>query len=313
MRWLYAPEYDYGRNLPRHRAVHGFALDRASRIRQHLITADVCAEADFTAPTPVSEAEVAEVHDPGVVADLRDAFAVSRVVEFEALALLPPEVVWEAAVAPQLWAAGGTCDALAVAAEDGSWSANLSGGFHHARPDLSHGSCLVNDLALAVARLRRSGRLPRILVVDLDLHQGDGNAAFFAKEERVFTFSMHEQAAFPVPKALSDLDVGLPQRTGDEDYLARLELGLAEVEERFSPEVVVYVAGSDPFSRDPLGTLQLSPEGLVARDGCVARFAADRGCALVTLPAGGYCHESAALSAAGLAEIAGVAVRAERG
>lgn len=312
MRWYFAPEYDYGRNLPQHRAVHGFVLDKPSRVRRHLITADVAGESDFERPVPVDEAEVSEVHESGVVFDLHDAYAVSRAVEFDALALLPEETVWQAVVAPQLHACGGTCAGLRAAA-DGEWAINLSGGFHHARPDLAHGSCLVNDVALAVARLEREGRMRPILLVDLDLHQGDGNATFFAKEDRVFTFSMHEQAAFPVPKAMSDLDVGLPQRTGDDGYLERLELALAEIDERFTPEVIVYVAGSDPFEHDPLGSLQLSPEGMTERDRRVARYAAERGCGLVVLPAGGYSDQSAALTAAGFAEIAAVADEARGG
>ncbi len=312
MRWYFAPEYDYGRNLPQHEAVHGFILDKPSRIRRHLITADVAGESDFERPAPVDEAEVSEVHEPGVVFDLRDSYAVSRAVEFDALALLPAETVWEAVVSPQLHACGGTCAGLRAAA-DGEWAINLSGGFHHARPDLAHGSCLVNDLALAVARLEREGAMRPILVVDLDLHQGDGNATFFAKDDRVFTFSMHEQAAFPVPKMQSDLDVGLPQKTGDDDYLERLELALAEIDERFTPEVVVYVAGSDPFEHDPLGSLQLSLEGLTERDRRVARYAAKHDCGLVVLPAGGYSDQSAALTAAGFAEIATVANEARGG
>ena len=305
MRWFFAPEYDYARNLPQHSAVHGFVVDKPSRVRRHLVTADVVADADFEAAPPVSEEEIGKIHDRGVLIDLHDPFAVSRAVEFDALSRLPAETVWEAAVVPQLFACGGTCAALRAAA-DGEWAINLSGGFHHARPDLAHGSCLVNDLALAVARLDASGARPPILVVDLDLHQGDGNACFFAGDDSVFTFSMHEQAAFPVPKAQSDLDVGLPQKTGDEDYLRQLDQALGEIDARFRPGLVVYVAGSDPFEHDPLGSLQLTLEGMLERDRRVAQFAADRDCGLAVLPAGGYSDQSAALTAACFAEVLAV-------
>lgn len=302
MRWYYSPAYDYGRNLP-HEAVHGFVLDKPSRIYRHLLTGDVLTAGEVLSAPPVDEAEVAGVHEPGVLTDLRDAYAVSRAVEFDALARLPNEVVWQAAVAPQLAAAGGTCAALQDAA-DGRWSTNLSGGFHHARPDLAHGFCLVNDVALGLSRLRRAGGHPPVLILDLDLHQGDGNAIFFAKDDHVFTFSMHEHTAFPVPKAMSDLDVGLPRETGAEEYLRCLDDALVEIAERIAPRIIVYVAGSDPYVGDPLGSLQLDEESMAERDRRVARFAVACDSALVTLPAGGYSEESAALTAAGLAEIA---------
>ncbi len=215
------------------------------------------------------------------------------------------DAVWEAIVAPQLHAAGGTCAALRAAA-DGDWAINLSGGYHHARPDLSHGFCLVNDVAIAVARLRREGTRRRILIADLDLHQGDGNARFFEADDEVFTFSMHERGIFPLPRAQSDLDMDLPAGTGDATYLERLERALDEIRARFAPEVVVYVAGSDPFERDPLGSLRLTPEGLAMRDQRIARFAQELGCPLVVLPAGGYSEESATLTALGFAEISAV-------
>ncbi len=226
--------------------------------------------------------------------------------ELDLIALLPPEVVWSAVVAPQLHAAGGTCEALR-AAWAGQWAINLSGGYHHARRGLSHGFCLVNDVALAIGRMRREGSRRRVLIVDLDLHQGDGNAELFAGDDEVFTFSMHEDGIFPIPKLCSDLDVGLPFGAGDADYLARLAEALRTVESRFSPEVVVYPAGSDPYQGDPLGSLQLSAEAMAERDQRVARFAVRLGCALVALPAGGYSPESPEITAAGFAKIAAAA------
>ncbi len=309
MQWFYAPEYDYARNLPQHREVHGFVLDKASRIRARLLDRGVVSAEELRAPTPVGEEDVAAVHAPEVVADLHDPYAVSRAVEFDAIGFLPEDTVWGAVVASQLHAAGGTCEALRVAAGvDGpaDWAANLSGGFHHARPDLSHGFCLVNDVAIALARLRAEGARPRLLILDLDLHQGDGNAVFFAKDDEVFTCSVHERAIFPTPKGTSDLDVGLPADVEDAAYLEKLEQVLAELGERPTPDVLVYVAGSDPYVGDPLGSLRLSAEGLARRDRRVAEFARELGCALVALPAGGYSPESPDLTADGLAEIAAV-------
>ena len=109
----------------------------------------------------------------------------------------------------------------------GGWAINLSGGFHHARPDLSHGFCLVNDIAIAVTELRAQGLMtrdtPTLAIIDLDLHQGDGNAAAFADDAAVFTASLHQESAFPTPKLRSDIDIGLPDGTDDDGYLAAVD------------------------------------------------------------------------------------------
>jgi acetoin utilization deacetylase AcuC-like enzyme len=304
MRWFYDPGYDYGHGLPDAPSeVHGFLLAKPSRIRDALVAAGTVWGDEFVRPEPVTEAEIAAVHGPGFLEALHDPEAVAAAVELDAIALLPPELVWGAVVAPQIRAAGGTCEALRIAAQ-GEWAANLSGGFHHARPDLAHGFCLVNDVALAVARLRGDGAAPPILIVDLDLHQGDGNAVFFAGDPLVYTLSLHEEGLFPFPKARSDLDVGLASGCGDEPYLATLDAALARARAEFEPCIVLYLAGSDPFERDPLGSLRLSRAGLLARDRRVARFAREQGCGLLALPAGGYSPASPELTARGFAAIA---------
>jgi len=212
-------------------------------------------------------------------------------------------VLWDSVVAPQLLAAGGTYEAIRAAIK-GAWATNLSGGFHHARRDLSHGFCLINDVAVALERIRAERSSPRVLILDLDLHQGDGNASIFENDNLVFTVSIHEEYLFPMPKMRSDIDVGLAAETGDETYLERLDETLGRLPERFEPTLIVYVAGSDPFAGDPLGSLQLSREGLLERDRKVANFARSLGCPLVSLPAGGYSDESPSITAAGFVEIA---------
>jgi len=209
-------------------------------------------------------------------------------------------------LAPQMAAAGGTVAALRLAAQ-GGWVANLSGGFHHARPDRAHGFCLVNDVAVAVALVRASGTSPRIAIIDLDAHQGDGNAAAFADDDNVWTLSLHEEALFPKPKLRSTIDVGLSSHMQDAEYLDALEAALRVLGKKFHADVVVYVAGVDPHADDPLSSLQITNEGLVRRDERVARFAREQGAGLVVLPAGGYTRDSPGLAAAGMAAIAQLA------
>jgi histone deacetylase 11 len=197
-------------------------LRKPAEIRDHLITSGTVSATDFQHAAGVTEAELREVHTTDLIARLHDPSAVAMAIEVPEAAFLPPEVLWSAVVEPQLLAAGGTCEALR-AATAGEWSINLSGGFHHARRDLSHGFCLANDVALAIARLRREGLMRPTLIVDLDLHQGDGNASIFENDDDVFTLSVHEEYLFPMPKMRSDLDIGLPARTGDEEYLRVLD------------------------------------------------------------------------------------------
>lgn len=190
-----------------------------------------------------------------------------------------------------------TFDQALRAAAHGECAVNLSGGFHHARRDLSHGFCLVNDIAIGLARLRQDGIHRRVLIIDLDLHQGDGNATVFAGDRETYTVSVHEESIFPIPKTRSDLDIGLPAFTGDADYLVAVDEALAHACRHFTPEVIVYVAGSDPYEHDPLGSLQLTKAGLLARDQRVARFARALKCPLVAVPAGGYSGESPSITA----------------
>ena len=303
---IFDPGYDYGRGVPGlPKQIHGFVRQKPSLIRDALVAAGAVRDAELEAPQSVELDDLSAVHTPAVVAALRSSSAVAQAVELPPLKWLPAALVRHIVVTPQLKGAGGTCAALAAAAE-GRWAFNLSGGYHHARPDLSHGFCLVADVALAVHRLRAHGKRPKILVLDLDLHQGDGNAAAFRGDEAVFTASMHEEAVFPFPKLESDLDVGLASHMEDAEYLDHLDACLATITARFQPQILVYVAGADPFVDDPLGSLRISREGMRERDRRVARYARRQGAALVALPAGGYSQSSPAVTADGYLEMMGV-------
>lgn len=175
-------------------------------------------------------------------------------------------------------------------------AANLAGGTHHASADKGGGFCVFNDAAVA-ARLmqaewaRRHGpRRPalQVAVIDLDVHQGNGTASIFQGDASVFTLSMHGQRNFPFRKEASDLDIDLPDGCGDTDYLQALEQGLADLDQRFSPGLVIYLAGADPFQGDRLGRLSLSFDGLEARDRRVFDWAWQRRVPLVFAMAGGY-------------------------
>ena len=305
MKYFYSKRYDFGGGLPLN-DVHGFVLDRPTRTRDALVARHGVAADAFVEAAPVDVADLAAVHEAALVAALQRSGGIAQAVELPLLRLLPDFLARRAVLAPQLAAAGGTRDALAHAV-DGGWAINLAGGFHHARPDRAHGFCLLNDVALAIHALRARGVRPRVAIVDLDAHQGDGNAAAFADDADVFTLSVHERGLFPHPKLVSSVDVGLYAGTDDDGFAEAVEAGLAALRKMVTPDVVIYVAGVDPHVDDPLSSLRVSAAGLVRRDARVARFAKDAGAGLVVVPAGGYTRASPLLSAGGMAAIAALA------
>ena len=183
--------------------------------------------------------------------------------------------------------AGGTTQAGRLALAQGR-AVHLGGGFHHAFADHGEGFCLLNDIAIAAATLLAEGATERIAVVDLDVHHGNGTAAIFAEEPRVFTFSMHHQWNYPALKPPGDLDVGLEDGVGDEEYLGLLREHLPRILEEFRPELILYLAGADPYEADQLGGLALSLEGLRARDELVLETAQEAGVGVAVTLAGGY-------------------------
>jgi acetoin utilization deacetylase AcuC-like enzyme len=182
---------------------------------------------------------------------------------------------------------GGTIAAARVAMQRGS-GCYLAGGTHHARADRGAGYCVYNDCAVAARILQHEARARRVLIVDTDVHQGDGTAAIFAGDPTVFTFSVHGEENFPAAKAQSDLDLALPTGTGDGAYLTCLRDGLAEALARSEPDFVFYLSGADPFVGDKLGRLALTKGGLRARDEFVLGELVRLGLPHVTVMGGGY-------------------------
>ncbi len=184
---------------------------------------------------------------------------------------------------------GGTIAAARSALIAGC-SANLAGGTHHAYAHKGSGFCVFNDVAVAARLMLAEGLIRRVLVVDLDVHQGNGTAAIFRDDARVFTFSMHGAKNFPFRKEAGSLDIDLPDGAGDADYLAQLADALPRVFAAQQPDMVFYLAGADAYAGDRLGKLALSMEGLLARDRLVLDACRSHGAALVITMAGGYAQ-----------------------
>jgi acetoin utilization deacetylase AcuC-like enzyme len=245
------------------------------------------------------------VHDPAYVAEVL-ACAVPREKERRIGFPVTPHNVGRAQLAP-----GGTWLAARLALRHG-YAANAAGGSHHALADTGAGYCVFNDLAIAANRLVAEGSVRRILIVDCDVHQGDGTAALMAGRDDVVTFSIHAEKNFPVRKAVSDLDVALADGTEDDAYLAALATHLPPLIERTAPGLILYQAGVDPHRDDRLGRLALSDEGLAARDRFVVGAGLSRGVAVASALGGGYGADGWAVARRHAASILACADEAAR-
>jgi acetoin utilization deacetylase AcuC-like enzyme len=240
-------------------------------------------------PAPMARAWIEAVHDPHYVEQVLTA-AVPR--EKERRIGFPVS----ADIASRVqYTSGGTWLAAQLALEHG-YAANSAGGSHHAMADTGAGYCVFNDLAITANRLVAEGDARKILIVDLDVHQGDGTALLLAGRQDIFTLSIHGERNFPTRKARSSRDIGLADAVGDEAYLTILDTTLDEILDGFQPDMLLYQAGVDPHADDRLGRLSLSDSGLERRDRMVICRARDRGVPVASALGGGYGHDHHAVA-----------------
>jgi acetoin utilization deacetylase AcuC-like enzyme len=185
--------------------------------------------------------------------------------------------------------AGGSTLAGRQALRD-SFAANLGGGFHHAYPGHGEGFCALHDVAIAIRSLQAAGEVRTAMVVDTDVHHGNGTAAIFANDDSVFTLSIHQENNYPMPKPPSNEDIGLPDGTRDAEYLDALDEGVIHALKKMTPDLIFYVGGADPYREDQLGGLALTMEGLQKRDRLVFEHARRRGIPVASTLAGGYAR-----------------------
>ena len=260
---------------------NSYPMDKYRLVPERLVGDGTLGPADLVAPDPVSPEALLVAHTPeyvdAVVAGTVDAKAMRRV-----------GLPWSAAlVRRSLSVIGGTLLAACAALDEGV-AANLGGGTHHAFAGHGAGYCLFNDLVIALRHLRARGLAEKFLVVDLDVHQGDGTAALCRDDPGVFTFSMHGEKNFPARKEKSSWDIGLPTATPDDPYLDTLSRSLPSLLERFSPDLILYQAGVDVLAGDRFGKLALTMEGVGERDRRVFELARAAGLPLVITLGGGY-------------------------
>jgi acetoin utilization deacetylase AcuC-like enzyme len=289
---------------------HVFPAEKYRRVHDHLIRDGVAEPSDFVTPQPAADRDILLVHTPQYVQKLKTGTLSPRE-ELEMEIPYSPELV------RAFWlAAGGSILAAAHALWD-RVGFNIGGGFHHAFSDHGEGFCMINDVAVAIRRLQRDGKIRTAMTVDCDVHHGNGTAAIFAGTRTpsdplpstgavlnpvpagkirhahagdVFTISLHQHNNYPAWKPHSSIDVDLPDGIGDDDYLAWLDNALSSGLRQFDPELICYVAGADPYREDQLGGLGLTLEGLKRRDELLFRVAKARNIPVMVTYAGGYAR-----------------------
>lgn len=277
---------DYVSHLP---DGHRFPMAKFGLLYEVLVRDGVAEPGQFHCPEPARFEQITLAHDAAYV----EAYLTGAI---DPRAMRRIGLPWSAALANRTCAAlGGSILSARLAMRDGL-AANLAGGTHHAFPDYGAGYCVFNDLAIAPRVLQQEGLIRSALIVDLDVHQGDGSAAILADDASIFTFSMHCAANFPFRKQRSDLDVELPAGMEDEPYLSLLQQHLPAVLASVQPDLVLYDAGVDLHKEDRLGKLALTDEGLYRRDFYVVDECVRRGIPVSCVIGGGYDRDLQALA-----------------
>ncbi|MDP1854269.1 MAG: histone deacetylase [Candidatus Omnitrophota bacterium] len=253
MHIIYSPEYEVDIGA------HVFPTAKYRLIKESLLKEKAASENDFILPQKASIEEVGLVHTAAYIEKLKNAsLSYAEILKLE----LPYS---EKLVGASYLCAGGTILTSRYALKE-KLSVHLGGGFHHAYADHGEGFCVFNDIAIAVRVLQKECLIKKALVVDVDLHQGNGTAAIFRGDKNVFTFSIHQENLYPYPKDKGSLNIGLSDGSGDEEYLGCLKEAFMRITEEFNPDFAVYLAGADPYKNDQLGNLDISLDGLKERD-----------------------------------------------
>ena len=265
---------------------HRFPMAKYSMLRERVARANICCPGEMRVPRAVTDKEILGAHEEGYLRRVVDG----SLTEKEVRRIGFP---WsKRMVERSRRASGGTLGACLAALEEG-FAANLAGGTHHAFAGRGEGYCVFNDSAIATRAVQGAGLVERVVVVDTDVHQGNGTAAILRNDASVFTFSIHGAKNFPFHKEESDLDVALPDGADDGEFLEALEDGLKRALDASRAELAIYLAGADAYEDDRLGRLAVSKEGLAERDSLVLESCRERGIPVALTMAGGYARRVA--------------------
>jgi len=271
--------------------LHSFDIRKYARIYMKLNTEGLLRPDDVFVPEAVSEAEILLVHTPKFLESLKDSPTVARYLEAPVVAAVPNALVDAAILNAFRYSTGGTILSGRLALKHGI-AINLGGGYHHAKPDAGEGFCIYADMPIAIRVLQKDGLIRRAMVIDLDVHQGNGTAVCCEGDDSVFTFSMHQGDIYPIPKESSNLDIELQSGTDDRKFLKILRKNLGGAIARARPDIVFLQAGCDTLKGDPLASLAMTREGIVQRDAMVIDECVKRNLPVVMVLGGGYSKQA---------------------
>lgn len=274
---VYHDKYDL------HLGEHVFPSQKFRLIAEALRKHGVASEEDFLVPGAAADEDMLRVHTADWVTKMKTG-------TLTASELMKLEIPYSIELRDAVWlATGGSILAAQSALRDG-FGCNLGGGFHHAYPGHGEGFCAIHDVAVAIRKLQHDGEIQKAMVVDTDVHHGNGTAAIFREDDSVFTLSIHQANNYPAYKPPSNLDIDMWDRADDDEYLGLLIPAVQKSIEQFGPDMLFYVGGADPYCEDQLGGLALTKKGLMERDKSVFQVARRRGIPVMTTLAGGYAR-----------------------
>jgi histone deacetylase 11 len=267
--------------------LHPFDIKKYAKIQSALIKDKLLKAEDFYSPEYISDKDILRVHTSSFLKSLKSSKTVARYTEAPAMAYIPNSILTNGVIMPFRYATGGTLLASRLALRYGI-AINIGGGYHHAKPSKGEGFCIFADMPIAIRVLQSEDKIKRALVIDLDVHQGNGTAVCLADDNTTFTFSMHQGNIYPIPKEQSDLDIELDSGTDDKTFLATLAKHLDKIIEKSKPDIVFLQAGCDTLDGDPLASLKMTAKGIAKRDMMVIDACAKHKIPVVMTLGGGY-------------------------
>lgn len=287
---VYRKEYEF--SLGGLERAHPFDIHKYGKIYKRLLKKRLLRRSDTHEPDQIATADLLRIHKGAYIKSLSSSQAAARYLEMPLVAVLPSSMLENGIIKPFRYGTGGTLLAARLALKTGA-AVNLGGGYHHAKPDTGEGFCLFADIPVAIRVLQAEKLIARALIVDVDVHQGNGTILCLAGDDTTFAFSMHQRDIYPNPKEKGDLDVSLESGTDDAAFLKILGENLPKAFAAARADIVFLVAGCDTLAGDPLASLAMTVEGIVRRDAMVIDAAVRRGVPVVMTLSGGYSKDAA--------------------
>jgi acetoin utilization deacetylase AcuC-like enzyme len=260
---------------------HRFPMQKYALLREQVLAQGIIAPEDLRIPEPATDSQILLAHDYTYLEKVKKG----KLTDAEMRRIGFP---WSPAMVERaIRSVGATINACRYALKEG-FAANLAGGTHHAARDHGEGFCVFNDVAIAARTMQSEDRVRRVIIIDCDVHQGNGTAIILKSDPSIFTLSIHGQNNFPFRKHPSDIDIGMPDNATDDEYLTRLEGAVEQALRYANPDLIIYISGADPYKEDRLGRLALTKDGLATRDEMIYRMCQQAGIPVAITMGGGY-------------------------